>query len=677
MKRILISNVNPSDNGFFVPLIYANLRSYCEADPELNGKLDWVDPPMMPEEFAEMDRRLDFSTIDVCGISCYQWNYAYQFEFAQYVKSKNPNCLIVAGGPHLSYPRADRLDFFERNDFVDLVVPGEGEEPFRQLLISAVAGVVNFEKLVGVHIHPRHGNFSFKATPAIDLSTRPSPWLSLKDFWRGFFSRHSKFRLAASYESSRGCPYFCTFCDWGSATNSRMRLVPTELVKEELEFLLCELKPSFIFWTDSNLGMAERDVETVRHFVECKLKSGYPKHLYYSNNKNNYLRNIEIAEEFRRARLLTKYTLSLQHLDDEVISNLRRKNLPSDQIEKLVKRLKKIDYPIFVQFIIGCPGDTFAKWLGAFAKLMELGVHSEYRVYPFNLLPNAPAADPEYRNKWQIEVIERPDFVTYYYIKGKKLNWALSQSQYVIGSNTFSRDEYKRMNVLTWMLMVFHDHGLTRLISQYLRHSRGISYEVFYGRLFDWFESAEAGGRYSNELKAHIERWVTDSTANLMVYNANLDGLIEPEEDLRLKIAADTRSFYLHLAPFLVSEFDAPPDLISFQEKAVYGLDFDPAGKQSIELDQSWLDYFEQIDRVEIGDQIGSVSEPSSVNFQEFEIDLTPFSIFPNPWYLEKNLKTRSQLFHSQIIQHNVHGRQRTGFKLFLKSGARHAQRVV
>jgi putative methyltransferase len=641
--RVLISNINPAEDGFFVPLIYGNLRTYWEYFEEAEiekGLVDWLDPLMIPESFEEIDRHVDFSNLDVLAISVYQWNYAYQYELARFVRVANPNCLIVAGGPHVEFQDPG---FFVTHDFVDLAVTGEGEESFRQILKAKLLGQSDYSEAEGVRLNPKFGNHAVKPVTRFELARRPSPWLALKDFWRAYFARYRKYRLAASYESSRGCPYACTFCDWGSATNSKMRLVDTEIAKEEIDFLLGELKPSFVFWTDSNLGMAARDLELVKHFVENKIRHGFPRYLYYSNNKNSYERNLQIAKEFRRANLLTKYTLSLQHLDEEVIENLKRKNLPSDQIHSLVRKLEEIDYPVFVQFIVGSPGDTFEKWLGAYARLMELGVHSEYRAYPFNLLPNSPAASQEYMQKWGLRVIERADFVTYYYMKGRKLNFALSKSKYVVGSSSYTEEDYIRMHLVTWMIMAFHDHGLTRFVAMYLRDKQNVSYQDFYRGVFEWFVGTEGGRKYSSRFNEHIRTWLKEENSSLMMFDNAIEGYIEAEESFLLDVLRGAEGFYQDLGAYLRSLYDLPVGLLEFQKSILFTPDWQP--NERLESDQYWAQYF------------GVVTDSDDAN-------PALFSQFPRPWYLETNDKVRLHAFYSQVVQHNVSGRRRTAFKM-------------
>ena len=80
----------------------------------------------------------------------------------------------------------------------------------------------------------------------------------------------------AIIETNRGCPYGCTFCDWGSATLSRIRKFDLERVFAELEW--CARNGSTrIGLADANFGIFERDVDIAEKIAELKAQYGYPK----------------------------------------------------------------------------------------------------------------------------------------------------------------------------------------------------------------------------------------------------------------------------------------------------------------------------------------------------------------------------------------------------------------
>lgn len=655
--NVLICNVNPSEEGFFVPLIYGMLKSYCDQFPELLEGCAWLDPVMIPVPLETFRAERDLSRIDVLGISCYQWNHAYQYEIARIVKVANPNCIVIAGGPQIEWRDPE---YFSRYPHVDFAVPAEGEIAFRDILRARLRGLTRLGEIEGALINPAYGRFDYRIAQPLDLSAKPSPWLSMKDFWIRYFKKHSYYHLAASIETSRGCPYTCAYCDWGSKTNLRVRQVPTETALAEIEFVLGTLKPWFMFWTDANLGIVPRDVELARRFAETKKQSGFPLWLYYNNNKNSWKSNLAIAEAFRDAGLLTKYVLSLQHLDPDVLETIGRTNLPDDQLRTLVQELYRIDYPIFTQLIAGCPGDTFEKWLTAFSTLMEMGVHAEYRVYPFSLLPNSRAGSPNYQARWAIDFIERPDFVAYYFLKDSSLNWALSSSRYVVSTSSYTREEYKRMWLLAWMIQAFHDHGITRRLAIALHHGGRMSYREFYDRLYRWFYESDAGRVFSQRTIDHVNRWLDDPNASLLKHNETIDGLLEPEEDLALHIMDNLDAFFAALGTSLREAIDVPGDLLDYQRDILLRPGFDPERDRQMLLPNRWVDYFARADEQPFI-HLGWPAESQGVAAYDVDIGSLVFPV--RTWYKASGQRRR-KAYYDQVIQHNVPGRRRTIFKV-------------
>ena len=73
----------------------------------------------------------------------------------------------------------------------------------------------------------------------------------------------------------------------------------------------------------------------------------------------------------------------------------------------MVQELNKARMPCISQMIMGMPGDTPDLWIKALTDTIEWGIHFECRIYDFQLLPNAPAAQKSYMDKWQIETRTR------------------------------------------------------------------------------------------------------------------------------------------------------------------------------------------------------------------------------------------------------------------------------
>lgn len=173
-------------------------------------------------------------------LSNYVWSHRENLKVAAMVKGRSPDSLVIAGGPDTPAYPADCEAYLRSHPEVDLVVRGEGEATVVAVL-DALDG-----RLVG-----RDGDLSVLAdvegvafrdggdvvrTPdrprIADLDLLPSPYLS------GLFDAYGEATVAmAILETNRGCPYGCTFCDWGSATRSRIRQFSLDRVLAEIEWL--------------------------------------------------------------------------------------------------------------------------------------------------------------------------------------------------------------------------------------------------------------------------------------------------------------------------------------------------------------------------------------------------------------------------------------------------------
>ena len=128
--NILISNPS-STNITFIPYIYGVLKQHSDRDLDLRRSCNWLEPIFLRDEPAVLTSPYRLDEVDILGLSCYVWNFKLQCEIARLTKERNPNCLVVAGGPEPDWN--DPL-FFNKHPEVDLVVMQDGEEAFAGIL---------------------------------------------------------------------------------------------------------------------------------------------------------------------------------------------------------------------------------------------------------------------------------------------------------------------------------------------------------------------------------------------------------------------------------------------------------------------------------------------------------------------------------------------------------------
>lgn len=194
---------------------------------------------------------------DVVCFSCYIWNISFVRELVPDLKKILPQVEFWAGGPEVSY---DAVEFLKKNPAFFGVMVGEGEETFHELAgyyierkpetLSGIRGVAFRDENKGrdiVHTGWRE---------LMDLSKVPFVYSNLTEF---------KNRIIY-YESSRGCPFSCSYCL--SSIDKKLRFRDIELVKKELQFFIDNKVPQVKFVDRTFNCKHDHAMEIWRHITE-------------------------------------------------------------------------------------------------------------------------------------------------------------------------------------------------------------------------------------------------------------------------------------------------------------------------------------------------------------------------------------------------------------------------
>ncbi|RXT04749.1 B12-binding domain-containing radical SAM protein [Ammoniphilus sp. CFH 90114] len=196
------------------------LKSYCEKDF-----------PIEIREFTIKDTPMNIVTDiflhqpDVVGFSCYIWNIEETIIVIDMLKKIKPDIQIVLGGPEVSY---DVEYWMNRLSGVDFIVVGEGEETFHHLL-QEISGDKKYHLVFGVAYRKDGVPVINPPRPKLDLNNIPSPFQDFPDL--------PELRNRVVYfETSRGCPFSCSFCL--SSIEVGVRYFDIERTKQELKYLI-------------------------------------------------------------------------------------------------------------------------------------------------------------------------------------------------------------------------------------------------------------------------------------------------------------------------------------------------------------------------------------------------------------------------------------------------------
>ena len=278
------------------------------------------------------------SDSDIFLCSCYVWNWEITTYLAKKVKEINPNCLIVFGGPQAPLILDD---FFEKYPFVDIIVHGEGELILENLLTEFL-GNKDFSKVKGISTK----EFTSPPQDRIkDFEGMPSPYLT-NTVW-DLVDKVDGFQWIVSWETNRGCPYACTFCDWGSATATTMRKWSDDRLYKEIEWF-ADNKIPYIDCCDANFGIyRDRDLQISKKLTEVKSRTGFPETFRTNWAKVSSEKIIPLAKELQSVDLLNAVTLSLQSLDKNTLNIIKRANLKFDTFANLTTSFKDSGIPTY------------------------------------------------------------------------------------------------------------------------------------------------------------------------------------------------------------------------------------------------------------------------------------------------------------------------------------------
>lgn len=205
-----------------------NLRAYAE-DYRKNIILKEY---TINQQKDEILRDIYLEKPDVICFSCYIWNISFVKEIAEDLKKILPDSVFWAGGPEVSF---DAEDFLKKNPGFFGVMVGEGEETFRELCRFYVDKKGSLEEIPGIAFgcgeKIRHNGWR----EIMDLSNVPFAYENMEDFRNKI----------VYYESSRGCPFSCSYCL--SSVDKKLRFRNLDLVKKELQFFIDRKVPQVKF----------------------------------------------------------------------------------------------------------------------------------------------------------------------------------------------------------------------------------------------------------------------------------------------------------------------------------------------------------------------------------------------------------------------------------------------
>jgi tRNA A37 methylthiotransferase MiaB len=467
---------------------------------------------------------------DLVGFSTYVWNIEHSLAVAQALKKAKPETVIVLGGPQVP----DHAEsFLRKNPWVDLCVHGEGEKVFLEILAHLEDR--DWEGIPGLS-YLKQGDFktSLPAARSRKLEDFPSPYL--QGVFEPLLKARPRQEWIALWETNRGCPFSCSFCDWGSATQNKVVAFPEDRLKAEIAWFAAH-RMQMVYCCDANFGILPRDLELAQNMVFHAQNQKYPRSFYVQNTKNATERAFQVQKTLCGSGLSKTVTLSLQTITPEALKQVQRENISLETYRALQQRFRAENIPTYTDLLIGLPGETRQTFAAGIAQVIAEGQHNQIKFYPVYLLPNAPMSQPAYREQYALKTVWQPYKAPYASITAAAQDTQEWQEM-LISTASMHPADWQEMRILAWLyeLLYFNRHllqlplllihGLTdlsfaALLESYQRLAHGEITSALMAFLKD-----KARAICSGEPELCLGLWAQGQKAWLSVEDFVLTGLI-------------------------------------------------------------------------------------------------------------------------------------------------------
>ena len=441
--------------NYWLPYSVGCLWSYVNQFPEIQENVELAELFFRREPISDVISRMDNPT--VCGFSTYVWNEKWNLNAAQAIKEQWPDCIIQFGGPQA------HENYFEKYPFVDCVMSGEGEISYKDFLTS----IINQEPYEKFYTRER----------IYDLDI-PSPYLT------GVFDQiikdHPEALWNMTWETNRGCPYQCTFCDWGGVTYSKVKQFPMARLSAELDWL-AERPIEYMFMADANFGIfKKRDMEIAHMLKEVSERSRLESiNIQFAKNSTDTVYAIgSILGDLSRG-----ITMSVQSMNDKTLEAIKRKNLPSNNVRHLMDLSEQTDVKTYTEVILGLPLETLDSWKEGLANILEMGQHNSLDVWFAQVLVNSELGQAETIEKYGIVTTTAKDYFPQY--DPEDFREIVEECQIISQTKTMSREEIATGYMYAWLYMQFHNAGYSQIQAKYCRTMYDVSYFDYYETLFE------------------------------------------------------------------------------------------------------------------------------------------------------------------------------------------------
>ncbi len=344
-KKILLIKPNYRTIGWdyynmdFPPINLTYIAAYLT---DLNVEVEILDTKVRNLSNSQIKKRIEKFNPDIVGISVFVTAaLKSSFNIAKIVKEVNPNCLVIFGGRHPTFEPDSTLNFKK----VDIIVRGEGELTFRELVTKGTPEAVN--------------GISYKSNG--EVIHNPDRQL-IKDFKNIRYparalTRNNKYKIFAerleTVETSRGCPFKCKFCATHAFNNQLWRPRPIEKVITELKMISQNRKIKEIFFVDDNLTANTKRIENLcDRIIECKQNKEINDFKFFAQIRvDSIVKSPQMVEKMAKAGFWVVF-IGIESVNEESLKE-SRKGFEFKKVTEALKILHANNLIVIGNLIIG------------------------------------------------------------------------------------------------------------------------------------------------------------------------------------------------------------------------------------------------------------------------------------------------------------------------------------
>lgn len=403
MRKIIICLVHQSvwaTELLSAPLGIGYLKAFAEQDSRV---LENFDIRILNYNKKHSNRFIFDNIAEICpdiiGFSVYGWNINNFIQIGNSYKEFNKNCKIIIGGVHVSF----KTDSFKKFKSADILINGEGEETFRDLLLQHFLDGIALENIEGISYKVGQKIITTKQRKAItSLDMIPSPYMNGAIQLSN--ARGEPILDSVLLETSRGCPFNCAYCSWTYGQGKKINRFSIERLRKELIYFAHNRIENIVL-CDSNFGLDEQDYIFTKTFVEVRHEYGYLSNLETSWTKDISDWGFRILELLKKEGIKKSFSVSLQTQSPTALKNIHRVGMNEDRLTEITEWAKAQGLDYFIELIWGLPGETSESFVN---NINILSKHTyKFAVYPLIILPNT---DLELKKeKYDIKTLKNSD----------------------------------------------------------------------------------------------------------------------------------------------------------------------------------------------------------------------------------------------------------------------------